>query len=402
MKLLAHVSALLVLLSFAFPTNTLSQDLEQQIRSQEQELEALKNEIEQYRSELKSKEQREQSLLGQLNSLEKDISYTQQLIAEMEQTQRKRERRIAELNKSLENSQSKLEELKDRFAKRAVRIYKQGNYSDLELILTSQSLNQALYRYKYLQVINEADKKTFRAITETMNRIEEDRTNLRNEIRRQEQLITEKRQEQHRLKEDKTRRQKLLASVQQDKKSIQQHIQERQEAMQSLQKLIAELEEEKARQERNRKLARERAMQGMEATADISSLKGKLPWPAEGKIVAKFGKFRHPKLKTITDNPGIDIAAPKGTDVVAVLDGLVTTITWMRSYGNMIIIDHGSGFYTVYTHVTDIRVNPNSYVSEGDVIAKVGDSGSLDGAKLHFEIWGNKQKLNPEHWLVQG
>jgi len=394
--------ALLGLCFILWASCAFSQDLEQQIRSQEQELESLKQEIQQYRSELKSKEQREQSLLGKLNSLEKDISYTEQLISEMVQTQRKREQRIVELNRSLEHSETKLQELKTRFAGRAVRIYKQGRYSDLELILTSQSLNQALYRYKYLQVINNADKKTYQAITQTVDRIEHDRTELRDEIRQQEQLIAEKRREQQRLKQDKSRRQNLLASVQQDKKSLHQHIHEREEAVRSLQKLIADLEEEKARQERNKKLARERAMKGMEATADIPSLKGKLPWPAEGKVVTKFGKFRHPRLKTVTDNPGIDIAAPKGTNVVAVLDGLVTTITWMRSYGNMIIIDHGSGFYTVYTHVTDIKVNQNSYVSEGDVIAKVGDSGSLDGAKLHFEIWGNKEKLNPEHWLTQG
>lgn len=391
---------ILLLVCLVFPVH--SQEIGDQIRTQEERLESLKQEIEQYRKELKSKEQREQSLLGQLNSLEKDISFTQQLITQMEKTQQERSREITRLNKSLNAGEEKLRELKARFAKRVVRIYKQSDYSDLELLLTSRSMNQAFYRYKYLQIINDADKKTFHAIRNTIQTIEQDRTRLKKEIHKQEQLLAEKREEQQRLKQDKSRRQNLLASVQQDKKSLRQNINEREQSIREMENLIAKLEEEKARKEREERLARQRARQGMEATTDIASFKGELPWPTRGDVVTKFGKFKHPKLKTITENPGIDIKAPKGTDVVAVLDGLVTTITFMRSYGNMIIIDHGSGFYTVYTHVQDIRVNPNSYVSKGDVIAQVGDSGSLDGAKLHFEIWGNKQKLNPEHWLTRG
>ncbi|MCF7805683.1 MAG: peptidoglycan DD-metalloendopeptidase family protein [Candidatus Marinimicrobia bacterium] len=392
---------IIVLLSAAVVPAS-AQDLGEKIRSQEQQLQSLEKEIQQFRQELETKQKREQSLLEQLNSLEKDISYTQQLVQQMERTQQEREKRIDHLNKSLSASEEKLTELKDRFARRAVRIYKQDNYSDIELLLTSRSLNQALIRYKYLSIINEADKKTFHAINNTIEKIESDRAELREQIQKQERLIAERRKEEARLKKDRSRRQNLLASVQEDQKSLRQNIEERQQAVKDLQELIAKLEEEKAREERERRLARQRASQGMETTTDIPSLKGKLPWPATGDVVTKFGTYRHPKLKTVTENPGIDIAAPKGTDVVAVLDGLVTTITFMRSYGNMIIIDHGSGFYTVYTHVVDIQVNPNSYVSTGDVIAKVGDSGSLDGAKLHFEIWGNREKLNPEIWLTQG
>lgn len=77
----------------------------------------------------------------------------------------------------------------------------------------------------------------------------------------------------------------------------------------------------------------------------------------------------------------------------------MTTITYIRGYGNTIIIDHGGGYYTVYTHIMDVEVDEGGYVQALDTIARVGDSGSLDGAKLHFEIWGNKQKLNPELWL---
>ena len=132
---------------------------------------------------------------------------------------------------------------------------------------------------------------------------------------------------------------------------------------------------------------------------EFPKLKGQLAWPAEGRISAKFGRQWNPKLKTTTENPGIDIKGKPGSEIKTVLGGVVTTITFIRGYGTTIIIDHGSGFYTVYSHVTNVETNVDSQVNSGDVIAYMGDSGSINGSQLHFEIWGEGKKLNPESWL---
>ena len=89
-----------------------------------------------------------------------------------------------------------------------------------------------------------------------------------------------------------------------------------------------------------------------------------------------------------------------GTPVISVDGGQVQTITWQRGRGNIIIISHDHGYYTVYTHLADIRVNPMEYVETGQVIGTVGDSGSLVGPVLHFQIWKNTQNLDPEKWLM--
>ena len=127
--------------------------------------------------------------------------------------------------------------------------------------------------------------------------------------------------------------------------------------------------------------------------------KGKLIWPVVGRVTAKFGRRRHPQLKTITQNSGIDIAAKEGVEVVSVLRGRITSITWIRGFGNTLIIDHGAGFYSVYTHLGEVYVTPNEIVASGQKIATVGDSGSVDGITLHFEIWHNREKQNPAIWL---
>ena len=161
--------------------------------------------------------------------------------------------------------------------------------------------------------------------------------------------------------------------------------------------MIANLDKE--REKRNKELERQRALSGVAESNPFLASQGELIWPAKGEIVSRFGIQKHPTLKTITDNPGIDIKVKLGTPVVSVLDGVITTITYIRGFGNTIIIDHGSGFYSVYSHVENIRVAENDYVTANSVIAEVGQSGSLSGPMLHFEIWRNKTKLNPEEWL---
>jgi len=379
----------------------IAQDYQEEIQSQSQKLESLRREIEQYRKQLSTTKSKEQSLLERLSHIEKEVNYSQRLVSQIERTQREREQRIQQLNARLDENSEHLKELQDRLANRMVHMYKKGTYNDLELLLASESLNQAMYRYKYLRVINAADEKLMHSVKTAMQSIEEDKARLRAEIRKQNQLLEEKKTEKNRLQRERRQRQQLLAKVQNDRESLQESIAEREAAAKELETLISQLEERKARMEREAKLAQRRALQGMDATTDPMKLKGKLPWPTHGKVVAKFGKYKHPKLKTITENTGIDISAKKGADVMAVLDGLVTTITWIRGYGTTIIIDHGSGLYTVYTHVINTKVSQNSYVNAGDVIAEVGDSGSLDGAKLHFEVWENRHIVNPEQWLAK-
>jgi murein DD-endopeptidase MepM/ murein hydrolase activator NlpD len=131
---------------------------------------------------------------------------------------------------------------------------------------------------------------------------------------------------------------------------------------------------------------------------DFAARRGKLRWPvSEGLIVAHFGTQRHPTLKTITQNTGIDIAVKAGTPVNAIAEGEVATIWWLPSFGNLVIINHYSGYRTVYAHLADIKVVEGQHVKEGDIIAESGES--VDGPRLHFEIWKDREKQNPENWL---
>ncbi|RKY55892.1 MAG: hypothetical protein DRP89_02395, partial [Candidatus Neomarinimicrobiota bacterium] len=362
-------------------------------------LEKIRSDIKQFKKNLKKTEAKEKSLLTKLHETEENISLTEKMISHLNRELKQKEREIQSTSRSIKKLENNLSKLKSDFAKRLVNIYKKGEYNDWELILTSRSLNQAIYRYKYLRIISNIDKNTAKEIRFNITTIDNKKHKMIAELEDKEKIINEKKIYQNSLSKQKNLRKRQINKARRDKNNLLAQIKEKEKAAAKLLKLIANLEKE--REIRRKELTRQRALSGVRADNPFLLNQGKLLWPVRGKIVSKFGTQRNPVLKTITENSGIDIKAEKGTPVKAILDGVVTTITYIRGFGNTIIIDHGSGFYTVYTHVENVHIYEKQYVLTGTVIANVGESGTLSGSILHFEIWKNKMKLNPEDWLIK-
>ncbi len=374
-------------------------DINKKIEYKSDELEKIRTDIKQFKENLKKTDAKEKSLLTKLNETEKNISLTEKMISQLNREQKQKEREIQSTSRSIKKLENNLTKLKSNFAKRLVNIYKKGEYNDWELILTSQSLNQAIYRYKYLRIISDIDKNTSKEIRLNITTIDNKKHKMIAELEDKEKIINEKKTYQNSLSKQKNLRKQRINKARRNKNNLLAQIKEKEKAAVKLSKLIANLEKE--REIRRRELTRQRALSGVRADNPFLLNQGKLIWPVRGKIVSKFGTQKNPVLKTITENSGIDIKAEKGTPVKAILDGVVTTITYIRGFGNTIIIDHGSGFYTVYTHVEYVHIYEKQYVLTGTVIANVGESGTLSGSILHFEIWKNKIKLNPEDWLAK-
>ena len=129
--------------------------------------------------------------------------------------------------------------------------------------------------------------------------------------------------------------------------------------------------------------------------------RGRLPWPTEGRIIAAFGAQVHPRFGTRTFRNGVDIEAARGRDVEAVYAGHVVYTGWFKGYGNLIIVDHGNEYYTLYAHVAEIQVKEGDDVRQGQRIGTVGDTGSLAGPRLYFEVRYQGKPQDPEQWLRQ-
>jgi len=134
-------------------------------------------------------------------------------------------------------------------------------------------------------------------------------------------------------------------------------------------------------------------------TTGFGALRGRLPLPAPGRIEAGFGKVLEPRFNTVTLRRGIDIRAPSGTPVHAVAPGTVVWTGWMRGYGNVVIVDHGDGYHSVVAHLAEVMRPLGMHVFEGDVLGTVGDTGSLQGPLLYFEIRRQGLAVDPAPWL---
>lgn len=300
------------------------------------------------------------------------------------------------MERKINQNENNLEELRKLYAKRLSTMYKKGQISNLERVLSSTSWRQAIYRSKYLKIISKIDRETHDTIRALLIEVGKQKLVLESALRKKRYLKREREKTLSQVRSKKKKEQRELTRIRKSQKELKNYLSEKQVGMNQLEVIIKKIREDIARLEREERI---RKQQMALSSKEFPKLKGQISWPAEGRVAAKFGRQWNPKLKTTTENPGIDIKGKPGSEIRSVLGGVVTTITFIRGYGTTIIIDHGSGFYTVYSHVTNVETNVDSQVNSGDVIAYMGDSGSINGSQLHFEIWGEGKKLNPENWL---
>jgi len=138
---------------------------------------------------------------------------------------------------------------------------------------------------------------------------------------------------------------------------------------------------------------------GLAGPGGFAARRGKLPLPAEGPIAVGFGRVVNPRFNTVTIQNGIDVDAPAGAPVRAVAAGRVVHAGWFKGYGNLVIVDHGEGYHTLVAHLAAMQTAMGEDVDAGAVLGTVGDSGSLKGAYLYFEIREKGRPVDPRPWL---
>lgn len=395
MKNIVYILSLLILCSgFSFGQ---TEDLDKSINSQSQKLKEIRKEIDRLNSRINKTQKDEKATLKQIQALDKQITMISQLKRGLQKERRLKENQISLLNKTIQTTDEKIRVMKERAAKRAVRAYKLGQNRDIDLLLTSGDIHQVLRRSAYLSAINEAEQVTLNDLQSMITSNKKDQNNLARRLGEVKRNIREEEQAGRQISSQQKKKESQLKTLKRDRKSMQQQIKTKRTAAAKIKGLIQDLEKKK--QERLREIARRRGMTMEQAKGEFAKYKGKLTWPVKGTLVGRFGPQKNEKLGTVINNPGIDIAAVKGKPVRAVLDGIVVAITWIPGYGNTLIVDHGDSYYTVYAHIDNIQVNMNGYVLRDQVIAQVSDTGSLDGARLHFEVWQGKDKVDPLKWL---
>lgn len=398
---------LIVFILTASPVIAQQRSAEKDIAKKTEELEKLRKDIAAYEEKLKESEKKEKTTLTHLDNLEKQSTLIRKLVRQLREQEKQITSDIKEAKASISDLETQLQFLKSHYAKYVRSVYMNNRVYDVELLLSSNSINQLSIRIQYLKRFSDQRAKDLQGILDNKSSLEKQNDQLQASLEKERALLAEKTKEERSLKNKTSQRRSMLRGIRSDKKQFQQELARKNQAVKEIEKIIADLiERERIRKEKEAAEARERERRGeiakapTEPAGTFHQRRGKLNWPvSRGAIASRFGRQVHPTLKTVTQNTGIDISSTAGSDVLAVANGEVSVVSFIPGFGNLLILNHYGGYRTVYAHLSDIAVSENQTVIEGQVIAKSGDS--VEGNILHFEIWKDREKQDPEDWLVK-
>ncbi|MDO5557679.1 MAG: peptidoglycan DD-metalloendopeptidase family protein [Clostridia bacterium] len=297
---------------------------------------------------------------------------------------------IQQKESELQNKNNELKEKEDLLAKRLVAMYIAGDTTYLDFIL-SGNLIDFMSNYYLVSQIAEYDQDLIREVEKQKESINEQKNSLEQEKQKLEEQKANLYNKNNKLESNKTKKQQTVSSLNEEQKKVQSEIDKYYAAQK-------QLEEEMRRVERERD-AKEKNKQGSSSNLVFKGSTFKWPCPASSKITSYFGYREQPVPGASTYHKGIDIGASTGTAIVAAADGEVVTSSYSGSAGNYVMINHGSGVYTVYMHASRLIASVGQSVKAGQTIALVGSTGYSSGPHLHFGVRINGSYVNPMNYF---
>jgi septal ring factor EnvC (AmiA/AmiB activator) len=366
-----------------------------------------------------------------LEKLQQEKSGVQQSLKKTESEMGQLERQVKELQHELNNNESEIKRLGEEKKKlegarieqqrligiQARATFQSGRQEYIKLLLNQQNPEKFSRTLTYYDYLSEARMEQLNAFNETLRQL----ANVEKEIAdHQAQTLEQKaaldsRREQ--LAVVRKERQLALAKLNKDYSARDQKLKARQQDQANLQRVLKTIEETLARQAREAEEARQRALlaqreeqprstnkpasgplvsTGANYGGPFASARGKLPWPVNGRLVARYGTPRGGDSRTKWD--GVMIGASAGSQVRAIHGGRVVFADWLRGAGLLVILDHGNGYLSLYGHNQSLLKDAGDVVQAGEAISTVGNSGGQDTPALYFAIRQQGRAIDPAQW----
>jgi septal ring factor EnvC (AmiA/AmiB activator) len=362
------------------------------------ELEEVRQQARESRAQATKLKGRENQAIGQLRRTERELNLTRRRLRALRGRRATLDERLGVTRQTLQMTLLTLDQQKARLARRLRSMYKAGADRELEFLLSTRSFAQLLARWDFLVMVAEQDRVLLEDVVGKKEQVQATAQQLElnlGEIRENTQQTVA---QDRKLGELRSQRERQVVQIRTQRKTYEAAAAELEKTAKDIQQLLARLERQRQAEEQRRRAG---GRPPEPYTGDFSKARGQLDWPVEGTVVGRFGPERHPRFGTTTMNNGIDIAAGAGTPVHAVARGRVDyTSEDFAAFGQVVVVNHGDGFYTLYGHLSEISVKQGQEVQSGQMVGRVGDSGtSLKGVVLHFEVRKGGSALNPEDWL---
>jgi septal ring factor EnvC (AmiA/AmiB activator) len=353
------------------------------------DLEGITKKIEKERQGINQVRKREGSALQALGKIEKDLEkktgdlkVANAKFASILSEMRQKEIEAQRLRLSLDRRRELL-------AKRAEALYRWHRGGGPSVFLDDDvPLAVLLQRKHYLEATVFFDRELVQKLSDEatyQENIRRDLAEKRDELDKQKHTLASI---QGSVRKDAEKKRQLLASLRQEKDARLRTLKELEQAALRLQKMIDEM-------------SRRAVVKAPEFPAGqgFEGMKGKLEWPVRGQVSSAFGKSKHPEFSAEVFRKGIDIEAPIGEEIRAVEKGRVVFAERFSGYGKMVIIDHGGRYFSVYAHLSEILTKIGDGVKRGETLGRVGDSESLAGSRLYFEMRKDGKSIDPLPWF---
>lgn len=368
-----------------------------------EELQGIKKEIKEKKLLLKKTARVETKVSDELHQIEKKLHEKETSLSVLHQELRSVETALGKTEREIEAVKADVERKKAQISRRIATLYKAGEFTDARLFFSSASFPELVENLRYSRSILGNDH---RAVAEYNAKIEQLRTlkgRLEQDMDRKEKIKAKVEGKKQEVEEEKKKKADYLQKVRQDKSRYLASLKELEVNARRLQTMVERLEARSrksySKKSGNKSIGGDGRTLPLVADKGFGAQKGRLSLPAKGDIVGRFGRHKHPEFNSFTVSNGISIAAPAGSDIRAVFDGQIIFADYFKGYGNMVIVDHGGGFFSLYAHAAKIMKKVGSSVARNDILASVGDLDSSKGPQLYFEIRYQGKPVDPAPWF---
>ena len=386
-----YMKSILVLMLSLLCFSSVAQDT----KVQEAKKARLEREIAIIDKQLKENASKSSSMLADLDLIRKKISNRKELVAESDRQIRKYNGDIYLAQLEINKLKARIDVLTENYAKLVRSAYKNRDTRVWYMyMLASENLGQAFRRMGYFRNLSNMMKTEAQTIRSMQEELEVQKAELVLLKREAEQLKKTRVKDLEDLREDEKKSNAVVKKLQKDKKKYQSQLAAKKKEVTALNREIERIVSAAVKP----KASGKKTEVDTKLDAAFANNKGKLPWPADGPVVARFGKHYHPVYKNLElpPNNGIDIALSKGTQIRAVFDGVVKQVMVMPGYNQCVLIQHGN-YFTLYCKLKSLNVSEGDKVKTSDIIGSVD---AINGqVQLHFEVWKGSKPQNPEGWL---
>ena len=370
----------------------------QDTSAQEAKKARLEREIAIIDKQLAENSSKSNAMISNLTLIRKKISNRKSLVEESDRQIRTMSDNIYLKQRQINTLQARLDTLTSHYSRLILSAYKNRDSRLWYMhILASENLGQAFRRYSYFKNLSTQMNKEAKEIRVMQDDLIKEKEALAAMKKQAQAVKAERVAELDKLRKEEAQADNVVKKLKKNRKTYQNQLAAKKKEVVALNR---EIERIVAAAMQSPSGSSKKKQEPIDYTLaeEFSKNKGKLPWPADGPVVGRFGKHFHPVFKNLElpPNNGVDVAVAKGADVKAVFKGVVKQVLVMPGYNQCVLIQHGN-YFTFYCRLKSVNVKAGQKVKTGDVIGNVD---TINGdTQLHFEVWKGTKPQNPESWL---